>query len=399
MADFAGALAGIQAFHQDQDVQAQTQERFAQIQHLGAMTDETKMQTQVAGAKLQREQQMLQIIAQGPQKAGVDADGNPLTPGDRMSDLGTRLLEGGFVNEGRNLIYQADQMKGREAQQRTAALRAKTELGNQRMKQFESLNNFLGSVNPDDPSSFDAAKMVWIQENPDTPLPSYLQTYNPQVIDLMKKYAKSGQEQERRRQAEEREEGRDDRAEKSLAERRRNHEETQRHQQTLERIAQARLDQVKKTGGRKAPQVGSPKNSDVLAAQAMIRRDYPDIAPDMSVGTGKDSPMVSSAAYDMANEAKALMTKNPGLSMPEAMTQVYGRMKEKGDFRLMQKKPTILQKLTGQDPGKEAEYKPAASEPALPYVKGVTKPEKDKIYDPGTGKKYRFDGKNMVEVE
>jgi hypothetical protein len=389
MSDLFGAPSGVIAFHQDQDQQVQTQQRFAQMQHLGVVDRATEAESKLKQVAAQRALQ-LQQIAQGPAMT-TDAAGNPVSPGAQLEDLGSRLLRGGFVTEGSNLLNKSSEILAREQTARAAAAHAKVALSGQQIKQMDSLNNMLAASH--DQASFDAAKMVYLNENPGETIPPALQTYNPDVIEALKKVTKTGQEEARRIQSDTRIDATATYRATTAAERERHDKQVEANQAAMRAISERRLAAQAKAGG-KPTVVGAAKTTDLLAASAMIKQDFPDLPEDLPVNK---TDTVSSAAYDLANEAKALMAKNRGLSMTEAMTQAYAKMKETGSFQTVEKPQGVVKKLLGLDPEKGTKYKPGGA--VIPFIAGKTKPEVNKVYDPGDGSKWKFDGKKMVSVE
>src|SRR4051812_6410183 len=130
MSDLFGAPSGVMAFHKDEDQQVETQQRFATMQHLGAMTEQAQMTARAAAVKMQRDQQMMQIASQVALKGGQAAD--------QMSAIGTQLVEGGYFKEGSDLVNKASEIQSRAATAATAAQRAKVAVDAQALKKFDS---------------------------------------------------------------------------------------------------------------------------------------------------------------------------------------------------------------------------------------------------------------------
>lgn len=316
-----GAPMGDLGFAQLQDTQAQTQERAAQIQHINALTQNTYSEMQDRQRKAAQEQKMLELFARGPQTTGKDGEGNPITQGDALEELGGRMVQSGFVKQGMDILNKASEIRTRESSQRIAAAKAAQEIIDKKAKAYESFNNFLAGAH--DRPSWEIAIQAWKAENPGIPVPPGMEQYNPQLIDILKTVTKTGQKESHEDAVQNQRDVMNAWREDQLASRERHNEVMESVSLAREALAERRESRREKAGGAKVGKVGNATNEDILAAHQMILRGHPDINPDLSVG--KDN-LVSSYAYEMANEAEALMARNKGLSKVEAMHQVYDRM-------------------------------------------------------------------------
>jgi hypothetical protein len=336
----------------------QTLERAAQIGEIAARIPDIQAQTQLRQAqsqealmKVKREQQMLQLMAQGPQ-----TDGNGKTLSQQMLSRAADLFHAGFVNEAMKVYNGVSEAQARDDNATSNALRAQVTLINQKDKQLNDMQNFFAGAT--DAGSFNILKSMWETEHPDVPIPPQLQRYDPAVIQSLQMNTKTGVERARLMIARAREE-----TDAAYKRARLGQIASQEAATNGFRAWQKNFEEMKwrdrKAEGLRAPKVaGKADNKDLLRAQDLVKQDFPDIDP--SIPVGKDE-MVSSAAYDIANEARALVTRNPAITVDQAMQQVYNRMKQNGQLR---KEHKAGMTLFGKEFGGEEKsvYKPSSME-------------------------------------
>ena len=136
-------------------------------------------------------------------------------------------------------------------------------------------------------------------------------------------------------------------------------EENHRFEMEKQRQHEEWQERQKKETGEKGRSQGSPDKGMVEASMARIVRDYPEF---------KDS----SAAWDIASEAKAIMGTNRAISARQAIAQAYKDARDAGKFKTEEKKGFFSStKTTKYDPeggGKKPEPS-AADKAAVEWAK------------------------------
>ena len=379
MSELFGAPSGFTAYADMQAKQVETLERAANIPHIQALTKQAQENTRATALKNAREIQMLEAQARLP-RAGTP--GAPESPSARMDQMANILSDFGFFKEAGDLFNKSNEMMHREALEMQQAATARVRLAELNLKRMDSLSNLVATAK--DKDSYEAGVRQWMMENPGQPLPDGMETYDPARVAILAKSTKAGQEEARRAAQQARLD--EDRAyRKAVNDRVTDHNKAQeQHWRKTEQQADQRETRIEKTTGSKAKIPTAPNHSEIQQAHSFIMRAYPDIVPDMTLG--KDL-MVSSAAADMASEAKALMSRNPGLSYTNAMGRVFAVMQKAGSFQTATKKGFLSDSKT-------TEYKPSAATP-IPYVPGKTTPEDGKTYEL-RGELWRYDAKTKT---
>lgn len=338
MSELFGAPSGIIAHTQELDTKAATLQRYAQIEHTKALEQQENQRIAMAKEKyaadraaavqkLQQEQAKLITLANAGSEAMMEGpDGEQIPIADRMDTMSHRLLSAGYVKDAADLATKASTVRASDARALSSAAQAQVKLLDQTVKAHEDLYNFLAASN--DPKSFDAAKMLYMSQHPEEEIPPELAQYNPQVIDVLRKTTKTGMESTKAQAQALRDQATEDYRKKSLSQRER-HANAVDARADADRTLRATIAASRAKVVGKKPVIGAPNRDMVQAAQAMVMKDYPDMAPDLTLGT---NILASTAAYDLASEAKAAMANNPGLSASEAMGQVYATMQANGSF-------------------------------------------------------------------
>lgn len=316
MAELFGAPVGFRAALQDAQTIAQTQ-RLRQA----AAADQVEAQAKLKAMQL-AEQKMKLLQGVG---APVEGGAAPPDIPSQMDAQARRLLAAGFVKEGSDLAAKSQTIRLNTAREDLSGARREDVMLGTKQKKLESLSAIFGSVQ--DESSFNNAKMLWMNTHPDEPLPPQLAIYNPETVSRLQQATNIGLQQIRLTrdeanmvQRDQFEAGRNARAEaaqKALSER--------------AAMVQDRIDARAKERGAKGKAVGAPNGTMISAAEALINQEFPGLPRDIIAGPNLAA---STAAYSVASEAKALQAANPGLSADEAINQAYLAAKQAGDFKL-----------------------------------------------------------------
>lgn len=338
MSELFGAPSGIIAHTQELDTKAATQQRFAQIEHMKALEQQENArialaqqrfaEERAAAAQAQaQEQAKLQALARGGEETIVGPDGKPQPIADRLLEKSHQLLSAGYVKDSAELAAKASTIQLNDQRAISSAALAQTRLADQTAKAHEDLYNFLAASK--DPVSFQKAKMLYMAQHPEEEIPQELSVYNPQIIEVLRDTTKTGWELAKQEAEVAKQDATAEYRQKRLDQI--DKAETGRNVRAkLLRTLRKNLAANQAKSGGKQPVIGTPNRDMIQAAHAMIEKDFPEIAADMPLGS---TSIVSSAAYDLASEAKALMAKNSGLSAAEAMGRVYARMQASGAFQ------------------------------------------------------------------
>lgn len=338
MSELFGAPSGIIAHTQELDTKAATQQRFAQIEHMKALERQEDSRILLAQQKfaeeraaaarvLAQEQAKLQALAGGGEEMTLGPDGEPLPVADRLEAMSHRLLSAGYVKDAGDLAGKASTIRLNDQRAMSSAVLARTRLADQAAKAHEDLYNFMAAST--DPASFNQAKLLYMAQHPEEEIPPELQQYNPQAIEVLRKTTKTGMEEAKRRAEAAKQEATEE-YRKARLKQIDKAEEGKMERAHLNRVLRQTLAASRTKVEGKAPVVRAAGREMISAAQSMIRQDFPGLAVDIPLG--KDN-IVSGAAYDLANEAAALMANNRGMSAPEALGKVYAKMQAEGAFQ------------------------------------------------------------------
>lgn len=389
--------------------------REAQIQELGANTDHLRassdhLRAQIPGEALKQKAELIKqkreglqlqmmerrmaVMAQRAGQQGAAADSIE----QQMTEMAQDELAMGNPDKAAHIYNEIAGVKQKGAQAKVAEAKLKDAERERELKKREGMYEIFSGING--PQDYDTAIKLLREKYPDEDIPKSLQQYNPQTVEVMKRITKNGLEQAKAKAAKEREDDVDRRHRETLAATRRNLEFREGKDDARHADTERRLTANKKVGGAKITAPGNPDNKMVMAADAMVRRDYPQLARDIPLG--KD--FASSAAYDIASEAKAMMAANRGLSGSQAMARVYARMKQAGSFSTETKKGTSIGPIPITKDERKDTYTPkappAAAKAIPPPAKGQPFDPKA-IYDPGDGSHWRFDPekKKLISVD
>lgn len=172
-----------------------------------------------------------------------------------------------------------------------------------------------------DPSSHAQAVMM-LQSNPltaDEPLPPALRTYNPNTLRAFL----AGSPAAIAKRELQLKEANLDRLQQDSTSKRSVDEIRKEVMQRRTAVSEAREERIAKTGGANVDRgVGNPSSSEVKAMRQELKRQGLDAGDDT----------VAIQAQTLAEEARLLVRRNPGLSMAEARSRVIAESAERGEL-------------------------------------------------------------------
>lgn len=374
-----GTPNGFIAYDQDQQIQAQARDTNAKA----AATEFATKQ----------KQQMMKIF-QGEQQ--VQQGGQAV---DKMEEMSNRLMQAGMVEEGGKMATQASEIRLRTASAARQVETQKVQKMVEMEKTLEGVAAALGTVDtssPDAPLQYERAKMMWMNQHPEQPLPPGLSTYNKQGIEMLQKGTKNGLAMLRDKRMQMQFELNQDKAaaseqdkadtrtfrEKELASREQGRKFLVDNANERARLSREATDRRTKSTG-KTPAVGMPSKELLTLTSDMIGHNYPGMSK-------YDSDQ---ASFNVASDAKSLMASNRGLTPAEALQQAYDKADANGDF-----KQEAGKKIFGYEYSKGgSSYKRMSSPKPLPKDLSPGNLKVGQVYSSPQGE-YRWDGKNFVKT-
>ncbi len=362
----------------------------AQITHLNALSATEQARSKKEGMEASMMEKRMQVLSQRTKQEALTAD-NLET---QMMDAAQLELDMGSPDKAALIMNRVAQIGQHKAATKLSATRLDEAIRNKDIAKREDMYNIFSGI--DGPEAHQQALMMIQGKYPDEPIPAELREYNPALIDHMKKVTKTGLERAKIQLSEDREGGVQSRHEETVAERRKLAEWRETMRQRRQKYGEDRKDARVKVGGDKPLKVGDPNSTMIKAAEAMVRKDYPDLAGEITLGQDQ----VSSAAFDIASEAKALMSANRGISSQEAMSRVYKKLKDGGAFSSSVEEPKGIKSLLGMKGAKKDVYRKPVSGPVSEKLPPKGTPLVDgKVYDRGDGTIFKWDaarGKGIV---
>lgn len=298
----------------------------AQTQHLGAQTDLTQTEADQKKLYLSLMQARLpEMMARGP----IDQN-DP----DAIQQYLLRAADDSYMmgqpHQAAQTIASLGQYQWHQANVANTQSRIAEVAAMNKMKKAQAIHEIYS--NATDEQSFNAAKMITQGMFPDEQIPAELQNWDPNtspaILDQLHVSTRNGWKQAQDEWHATQEEGRNNRNDARIESREviSAAQEVARNGRTAARLA-ANANKVKAAGTRPMGP-GTPDAMMTRAADALVHRDFPDLPGEIPMG--KD--LITSAGYDVASEARALMNKNPGLSSTEAIGRVYQTYKQAGAF-------------------------------------------------------------------
>jgi hypothetical protein len=329
-----GAPNGFIASADQEDKRARL---FSDLAHQAATTNMVSQEAATIQRSRENNDKMMQMLAGMATEPQVDttdpnAPAKPISQGDLLTKMGTRLLQSGFFVQGGHLLQQGEMINSRLATQKHNLGQAALEAQKLKINAAKDLNNILAGVDtssPDAPQQWANGLSVYAQQHPDDAIPPYLMNYNPGVAELLKRTTETGI----KLMGNEHKQANEELRLQSIQAAADRQADRLDWRTELERYKQDQINQRAKAGAGKqaqVPVIGSPPRDMINSAQSLLDEAYPGLPADMKLG--KDA-VVSSAAYDLASEARALMGRNRGLSASQAMQQVFTQMDKAGVFQ------------------------------------------------------------------
>lgn len=325
----------------------------AELAHKLATTRYLQAQSGTMEQNAANERRMGELMAQrfgsgqtqlmGPPE---EKDANPLL------DMAEIFAKAGLPKQAMDAFKDSSLIKQREATTAAARVRALEAAGKMAIEKANVVSSLLFNVN-DETSWRKANEVYQIKTGEESPFAKY--PYNPELVELLREGSMSVKE---RVDAERRAEDVASRIAKRNSDRA--------HQRILEGIRERELASKeetnrlrRKTGGKDS---GTPTNREVDAVQALFDRD---------TTLNLDAADRTTAAFDIAAQARSKRIANPGMSADEAMRQAFTEAQSRGDFKAGTA-PTKVMGVTVPGTGKPGTYKagsskaPTASVMALP---------------------------------
>ncbi|MGH7745860.1 MAG: hypothetical protein ACREQ5_13925, partial [Candidatus Dormibacteria bacterium] len=305
-----GAPNGISAYQDMVHTQALTR-----LGNAEAATQETRLQQEQAA------QQIMQKFAAERQAQHGIQTGEQQVAG--MRELSNRLMQAGLYSPAMAITKEVAGIDEKVQQTRTSLATQKYRELQSQEKAVTDLHNLVSGINS--PEDFQQAKMVWMSDHPNDPIPAEFKDYNPQLIHYLQQTTKTGLDRlkENRLQL-------DLDFRRTQLEHKDANEKADRDQRReTARMNREAADRRAKSIG-KTPVVGMPSSTLISVAESLIAKDYPNLPKDVIVG--KDMA-ASTAAFDIASDAKALLANNRGMSPSEAVTQAYGKKVLSGELQ------------------------------------------------------------------
>ena len=295
----AGGIAqGMMDFATLQQTEAQTADTRARLPLIQAQTQEAQGNVQ----KQQLELQMMQRQAAMLQRVGAgQASGEPQDPAARLMGLSQQYMDAGLVEQGAKLADQASEIRAHQMAATHSQALVENEKASRADKDLNQLEGLLASAN--DPASWNAAKVMWLQQHPGEQSPWVNLPFTEENRNLVLRGTQQGREVLAKDTQE--------RSEKALEDLRKAQEsnlaDEARHRKEMERIAAARAVKGAKVG----QPVGLPPKAYQQQALLQIKSTFKGLPDDEA----------QTAAFSVASKAMALRKSNPGLDADEALAQ------------------------------------------------------------------------------
>ena len=328
----AGGIAqGMMDFATLQQTEAQTADTRARLPLIQAQTQEAQQHVQKQQMDLQMMQKQAAMLAQA---GAARASGQPTDPADKLMQLGQQYLDAGLVKQGGEIINQAAEIRARQAQAIHSQTLVANEQATRKDKDLGQLEGMLASAN--DPASWNAAKVMWLQQHPGEQSPWVNLPFTEENRNLVLRGTQEGREVLAKDTQE--------RSEKALEDLRKAQEanlaDEKRHRLEVEKIERDRLKKGEKVG----QPVGLPPKDFQKQALLQIKKTFKGLPDDEA----------QTAAFAIASRAMSLRKSNPGLDADEALQQAI--IAETPNFQQKQERSGLMSFLAGIAPEGVANY-------------------------------------------